>query len=146
MITCCACGATFAPTGRGYRCPPCRLEYDRAWRAERRAAGLPVSGSRVWDPKKREAWRVAYYADQEVMTRKAAQTRASAARHPGHVSARRQVRSAIESGRLERQPCECCGAQRTHAHHDDYSRPLQVRWLCRKCHDQHHAKAEGRAP
>lgn len=47
------------------------------------------------------------------------------------------VRSAIKSGRLKRKPCEECGAAEAHAHHDDYSKPLDVRWLCRK----HHARA-----
>lgn len=28
-------------------------------------------------------------------------------------------------------------------HHDEYSKPLEVRWLCRLHHREHHAKAEG---
>ena len=37
-------------------------------------------------------------------------------------------------GRLIPQPCETCGSQKVEKHHDDYSRPLQVRWLCRAHH------------
>lgn len=46
---------------------------------------------------------------------------------------------AIQSGKLVRQPCEVCGkTSYVDAHHDDYSRPLDVRWLCRSHHRQHH--------
>lgn len=52
------------------------------------------------------------------------------------IAARLVVTHAIESGRLLRGDCEvgvdCEG--RIEAHHDDYSRPLDVRWLCRKHH------------
>jgi hypothetical protein len=49
---------------------------------------------------------------------------------------------AIASGLLVRQPCEVCGCGRrkADAHHDDYSRPLEVRWLCRSHHRQHHVR------
>lgn len=46
------------------------------------------------------------------------------------------VYRALKSGRLTRPDhCENCGAPcKPHAHHDDYSKPLDVRWLCAKCH------------
>jgi hypothetical protein len=40
--------------------------------------------------------------------------------------------------KLTPKPCEVCGALPTHAHHDDYSRPLEVRWLCPLHHRQEH--------
>lgn len=49
---------------------------------------------------------------------------------------------AIRSGALIRKPCEVCGAIKTEAHHDDYSKPLDVRWLCRKHHLEHHGKVQ----
>ncbi len=53
--------------------------------------------------------------------------------------ARTQTQTAIFYGTLIRQPCEVCGASTVDAHHDDYSKPLEVRWLCRPHHHQHHA-------
>ncbi len=69
-------------------------------------------------------------------------------RDPRKVKARSVARHAIKQGRLIREPCEVCGAKKTQAHHDDYDQPLEVRWLCRKHHEQVHWKcteeAEGR--
>jgi hypothetical protein len=57
--------------------------------------------------------------------------------------ARQAVRSALRSGRLHRQPCVVCGATDVEAHHEDYSQPLTVIWLCPEHHRQHHiAKME----
>ncbi len=50
------------------------------------------------------------------------------------------VSYAIRTGKLERKPCHICDAPESHAHHDDYSKPLEVRWLCRKCHGREHSK------
>lgn len=52
----------------------------------------------------------------------------------------KMVRAAIKRGDLMRQPCEICGSQPTEAHHDDYSKPLDVRWLCHQHHMEHHGK------
>lgn len=59
--------------------------------------------------------------------------------HPLAAAARLAVHKALRSGRLTRQPCESCGNPHTFAHHDDYAQPLNVRWLCRSHHKQHHA-------
>ena len=65
-------------------------------------------------------------------------------RNPIKVDAVVKVNNAIRDGRLLRQPCESCGEERAQGHHDDYSKPLEVRWLCVKCHASHH-RAERRA-
>ncbi|RPI52563.1 MAG: hypothetical protein EHM49_00460 [Deltaproteobacteria bacterium] len=53
--------------------------------------------------------------------------------------ASQMVDNAIRDGRLQRQPCERCGSTvRVHGHHDDYYKPLEVRWLCPKCHRELH--------
>lgn len=61
------------------------------------------------------------------------------------LSAANLVQAAFRRGEIQRGSCEVCGNPKTDGHHDDYSKPLEVRWLCRKHHRQHHA-AEFRAP
>jgi len=48
------------------------------------------------------------------------------------------VRKAIQTGKLLKQPCEVCGKQNAFAHHDDYEKPLQVKWLCNYHHCEYH--------
>ena len=59
--------------------------------------------------------------------------------NPEKGMARRQVRTAVMNGTLARLPCEVCGSIKVEAHHEDYSKPLDVRWLCPPHHAQHHA-------
>jgi hypothetical protein len=65
---------------------------------------------------------------------------AKRARARGRVTA--QVTAAIQRGDLIRpEKCEACGCaptEKLHGHHDDYTKPLSVRWLCRSCHFNHH--------
>lgn len=44
------------------------------------------------------------------------------------------VRNALRKGDLQRGACEVCGEGKTEGHHNDYSRPLLVNWLCKKHH------------
>lgn len=48
--------------------------------------------------------------------------------------------AAIRKGVLSYLPCEVCGVDddTVEAHHDDYSKPLQIRWLCSWHHAEHH--------
>jgi len=56
------------------------------------------------------------------------------------------VTKAIACGILAPRPCEACGEtgvfkdgrNKVQAHHDDYNKPLEVRWLCQKCHHEWH--------
>jgi hypothetical protein len=55
-------------------------------------------------------------------------------KNPIIVKAHWTVNHAIRAGRIVAQPCEICGNSKAHAHHDDYSKPLEVRWLCQEHH------------
>lgn len=51
-----------------------------------------------------------------------------------------RVAYALKKGTLKRMPCLMCGTTKNiHAHHDDYSKPLDVMWLCVVHHKSRHA-------
>ena len=49
-----------------------------------------------------------------------------------------RVARALGRGILKKEVCQVCGESNAQAHHDDYSRPLEVRWLCAKHHSAFH--------
>lgn len=66
-------------------------------------------------------------------------------------SAYTAVSAAIELGELTRpSACEECGAScpSIYGHHEDYGRPLDVIWMCPKCHGKRHRiiRAQNRRP
>lgn len=154
MITekkCTTCGETkplagfttraASPDGRYNQCLTCRRELTRRWRASNK--------DRVRE------YEAAYYAANK--DRINAQSRAWMASPLGRASRRifkkrwdaenpkkrrahALVTSARNKGHLIPQPCERCGATKTVAHHDDYAKPYDVRWLCQSRHRQLHAE------
>ena len=68
--------------------------------------------------------------------------------YPAKSAAQQAVRNALKRGDLVRpEACEKCGIvppkgkngrSYVHGHHDDYSKPLTVRWLCIDCHAEYH--------
>lgn len=62
------------------------------------------------------------------------------ASHPKERWAHMALASALRRNLLERGACEVCGSAQTDGHHDDYDRPMEVRWLCRKHHKAVHQK------
>lgn len=67
-------------------------------------------------------------------------------RHPDREKAKQAVAVAVRSGRLSRLPCQVCGATRAQAHHDDYTRRLDVIWLCATHHGEMHRLLNRRTP
>jgi len=56
--------------------------------------------------------------------------------------ARYAVWKAVRDGALVPGPCERCGKPNGHAHHEDYSKPLDVVWLCHRCHMRRHVEID----
>lgn len=108
-------------------CRVCHVRYTREWRRRNRE-------------KARGAARRQRERDPEGTYRG---KRVSAVRHPEKQRAWRAVYRAVRRGDLIRPAaCESCGSEgRIQAHHDDYSKQLEVRWLCQPCHaDLHRAE------
>lgn len=56
------------------------------------------------------------------------------AKYPEKKQAREEVLKALRKGILTKKPCEVCSNPKSEAHHKDYSKPLEVEWLCRPHH------------
>ena len=61
-------------------------------------------------------------------------------KYPEKTRARVAVRNAVLSGALVKQRCQVCGDPNSEGHHEDYDKPLDVKWLC----NYHHCELEGR--
>lgn len=47
---------------------------------------------------------------------------------------------AVAAGKIKKEPCKICGYENTQAHHEDYSKALDVIWLCNRHHKDEHIK------
>lgn len=54
--------------------------------------------------------------------------------------AQHAVKRALRFGKLTKKPCGICGSKESEAHHPDYSKALEVEWLCRKHHRLEHLR------
>ena len=85
-------------------------EFDRIYQANKRANGL------VDKTKEYREWRI---------------------KNPGGSRAQHILNVAIKKGKIKRGICEC-GKENAYAHHDDYNKPLEIRWMCPSCHKKYH--------
>ena len=58
--------------------------------------------------------------------------------YPKRRAAHVAVGNALRDGKIKSSSCEVCGNPKAQAHHDDYNKPLDVRWLCTTHHSQWH--------
>lgn len=67
-------------------------------------------------------------------------TKAWREKNPDAHLAHSAVGYALRTKKLEKEPCAICSStEHIHAHHKDYSKPLEVVWLCARCHHRLHA-------
>ena len=146
-MTCSDCGTIHMQTAtrrrsHGTLCVTCTRKHARESRARREAAGKVVRGK--MPPEYHREYSATYRKQEHSREadRIRAQLRRQMPEEQAKNTARRAVRSAIAAGTLTRLPCEVCG-NTAQAHHDDYSQPLSVRWLCPIHHNETHRKARG---
>lgn len=119
------------------RCKACHNEQAKTARDARQAAGLERERKREYRRARPEVHRETSkryrVANAEKIAAYATQ------RDPEKQRARRAAKYAVETGQLEREACEDCGTtENIHGHHEDYSKPLEVTWLCSMCHGKRH--------
>lgn len=155
--TCRECGLTKTvdnfyrhPTcadGRLYICKPCHIAKGE----ERRKADPDTHRERARAYREANPEQFREYARDSYKRRKAWYLSDQRDRRAGEggrqmMNARAAVYRAVKKGDLVRQPCEGCGAtDNIDGHHEDYSRPLDVSWLCRRCHKRLHANVRSEA-
>ena len=59
-------------------------------------------------------------------------------KNPRKYAAHTLLNSAIQCRRIFRMACEVCGKEKSHAHHENYDKPLEVVWLCAVHHSLRH--------
>ena len=108
--------------GLAHKCKQCQKEYDK---------------SRLKDPKRMKARRD-YQKTETGKARHKEATKRWVDRNTIKRAAHIIAGNAIRKGSIVRRDCEVCGKQNAEAHHDDYARPLDVRWLCVEHHNEWH--------
>lgn len=69
------------------------------------------------------------------------------ATYPNKYKAHMKLNNELRQGRVKRVEKCRCGKPSEVAHHDDYLKPLEVRWMCQACHKQwHRDNGEGLNP
>lgn len=118
------------------KCKECTRADARANREAKIEYYREYDRQRSDDPK-RVAARLSYQVPPE---RKVEYMARYTERFPEKYRARNIAHAAIRDGKLKPKPCERCGFAlgKIHAHHEDYSKPLEVTWLCQRCHGQRH--------
>lgn len=123
-------------------CKVCNRANARAW--ERANRDRARASQKQWQ--KANAERVAELKsrwEKENPERVAELARERNQRDAAKQRARKVVTNGVRDGKIHKpDTCEDCGkvvpSRQLHAHHKDYSQPLDIEWLCRWCHEARH--------
>ena len=128
--------------GRMAVCKPCRAKRMSVLRTDDEYRLAELARNKAWQ--ERSGYDILGYAKEDRKKNAAELSRKKQERnekYPLMLAARSAVRNAVRRGDMTRQStCSVCGSEsRIEAHHDDYLKPLSVRWLCRGCHSHWHS-------
>lgn len=121
-------------TGYHSVCKDCKKIYNKAYRETNRQTLLIKM--REYSSKHREE--LSEYQRNYRKNNKGKVALAERNRDIQKVRARTIVRTSVYRGSVTRKPCEVCGCAKSHAHHTDYNKPHEVRWLCHVHHLELH--------
>jgi len=116
--------------GFRYSCKICTLTMNKKWKKDN--YDINLISNRRWIKLNPDKIRE-YKRNHKARFKK---------RHPEIVSAWSAIYRAVRDGKIKSKPCvQCGGINNIHAHHPDYSKPLDIIWLCYYCHRKLHADA-----
>lgn len=126
-------------TGHRSACKACEKAYRNLPHVREREA---LRG-RELRPLRAEYMRRWFQENRDVV--RASQERSAERNDPVKREAREKLHAAVKSGRVVKAAtCERCGQEvpkeRLQGHHADYSKPLEVEWLCSTCHGRERRK------
>lgn len=110
--------------GYNGRCKECQKINTRMNYRKNRKQRVEYERKREQDPRRKEQKREYQKRLRE--------------KYPEKYKARTAVANALRDGRLIKEKCSFCGSRKSQAHHEDYSKPIEVIWFCRPCHTRHH--------
>jgi hypothetical protein len=137
--------------GYAEQCKVCRLVKDREYYKKR--PEICLAKHERWAKRNPEKilknQREYYHRNKDKILEKLKETRKKNGynttkqykhRNKEKIDAHNYVALAIKFGNLVRpETCEKCKKQcKPHAHHHDYTKPLDVIWVCPKCHGEEH--------
>ena len=119
--------------GLTYRCRVCLADYQRG-RRERLNASRPSDWKKKTDDMVayRLAWKEAH---PDYMTRVKKEWWE---KNRDRLRTKEKVKYALKTGKLVKTACQVCGEEKVEGHHPDYSKPLDVVWLCKAHHAEIH--------
>ncbi len=123
-----------APLGLRSECKACGKEAERRYYSE----PGPIGDARRERRTNRDS--VRDRAKWTEMPKEQRKRLSEKKRQNPHTLVRETLKRHLRKGLVVKLPCEVCGNTKVDGHHDDYSKPLEVRWLCKV----HHLEAHGR--
>lgn len=127
--------------GFEHRCKACAVSNAQSWAEGNRSKSRETK--RRWsrnNPEKQKASEAASVARNRKKI--SARNLLYEKDNPEKKRAHRCVSYALKTGKLVKPPvCQACKKQRRIvAHHEDYSKPLVVTWVCHQCHNRIHSR------
>lgn len=125
--------------GRVNKCKSCNKADVTANRREKAEYYIEYDRQRMNEPKRVDARKLYAKTPEGIASGNKAKVKWSE-RNPIKTKASRMVSNYVRDGKMSKPDrCECCGVEaRICGHHDDYAKPLDVRWLCDLCHRSWH--------